>query len=228
MRADTLTGMDAAVVVALIALIGTVGNAGLSYMLNVRSENRRERQKADAVWSRYRKSLTVAATDLADRIYNVLHHHLFEAYAESGQKNEVVLSTLFRFAQYFGWSEVLRQSLLSPDPRHADEARRLEEAQARVGRAFASDRYGAGAFMLWREAQRAIGEQMITRKSDTLDTIGVAGFLTDFEKFKPWLRRMQQQLETEEPVARGSGEHQRLADVHDALRAFAGDEDLSG
>jgi hypothetical protein len=64
--------VDVAIVVAVIALAGAIGNVALTYVLNARSERRREQQRLDAEWDRYRTSLAFSAHELADRIENIL------------------------------------------------------------------------------------------------------------------------------------------------------------
>jgi hypothetical protein len=212
--------MDAAIVVAVIALIGAIGNVALTYFLNARSERRRALQRSDAAWARHCESIAFAADELSDRIDNILKRDLLDAYADTPHKDEVILSTLFRFSQYFGWSEILRRELRSLNPRYATAARRLEELQARVGVTFATDRYGAGPFMIWRESQRAVGELMIVNDREVIDTLGVADFLAEFEKFRPWLSRMERLMKAERPEEWSKSERERLDDVHTALDAL--------
>lgn len=102
--------MDAAIVVALIALVGAFANVGLTYALNSRSERRRALEKEDAAWARQVASLGFAAQELADRLYNILEGYLLDAYGrgdDSVRAEEAIQSTLFRICQYFGWSEVV-------------------------------------------------------------------------------------------------------------------------
>src|SRR3954453_19188438 len=91
---------------------------------------------------------------------------LLDAYAKGERREEAILSTLFRFAQFFGWSEILRRYMRDPDPRHIAAAEHLSQLQTRVGKTLNTDRYGAGGFMVWREAQRAVGELMILREGE--------------------------------------------------------------
>jgi hypothetical protein len=42
---------------------------------------------------------------------------------------EAIESTLFRFAQYFGWLEVVRRYARNPDPRHVEDTQRIGRAQ---------------------------------------------------------------------------------------------------
>jgi hypothetical protein len=214
--------MDAAIVVAFIALAGAIGNVALTYFLNARSERRRARQRADAVWDRYRTSLAFSAEELADRIDNILENAFLDAYGDrTSYRDEAVVSTLFRFCQYFGWSEILRRLMRTPDARHATEVKTLAEFQGVVGRAFATDRFGTDAFMIWREAQRAVGELMVTHDGEITDTVGVAGFLSDYEKFRPWLHRMEYVMTSAERRRGLEQARARLEAVRAALRVLA-------
>jgi hypothetical protein len=210
--------MNAAVVVALIALVGTVANIGLTYALTIRSESRRARLKTDADWDRMLSSLELAAHELRQRLGSILSGDFLEEYGPgSPRKDEAVLSTLFRFAQYFGWSEIARRKLRGADI-HGPEARELRDLQSTVGRIFATDRdYGSGPFMVWREAQRAVGELMIIHDGDIIDTLGVAGFLDKVEAVRPWLGRMEDAITAKPPSGWGEADHHRLHDVSEAL-----------
>jgi hypothetical protein len=212
--------VDAAVVVALIALVGTVGNVGLTAIMNSRSEARRESAKSDATWARYRNSLGFAAEDLSNRLGNILGGYVLEAYPGGPQQEELVQSTLFRFAQYFGWSELLRRYMRLPAPRHAAEAEQLDTLQRQVAEIFSTDRDSAGGFMLWREAQRAVGELMVTHDDGVVDVSGVAGFVASMETLHPWLFRLEGLLRTD-PSKWPEGERERLGEAQTALNQLA-------
>lgn len=209
--------MDVAIAVALIALLGTVGNVALTYSLKARADRRR----VDAVWDRYRASLGFSAEELADRIDNVLNRGFLDVYGDHSQyRDEAVASTMYRFCQYFGWSEILRRVMRAPNPRHAAEGKRLSELQGIVGRNFGTDSFGVDAFMIWREAQRAIGELMVAQTGDITDIIGVADFVAQFDKFKPWLHRVEDVMKIPDQRDRRQGLEQsrsRLEAVHAAL-----------
>jgi hypothetical protein len=212
---QTSAPVDAAIIVALIALLGTVGNASLTYVL----QRRRELEKSDAIWARYRASLASAAEDLSNRIENILRGDFLDFYVGRPYENEAIHSTLFLFAQYFGWSEVLRRYMRSPDRRHARDDRKLEDLRRRVAHTFSTERYGSG-FMIWREAQRAVGELMITRDGDVIDTVGVAEFVVAIERVRPWMSRMEQ-LITTSPSNWGPGERERLEHLQAVLGQVA-------
>lgn len=220
MRDDQVAHVDAAVVVALIALVGTVGNVGLTAILNARSQARRESAKADATWARYRNSLCFAAQDLSNRLGNIVDGYVLEAYQDGLHQDELIQTTLFRFAQYFGWSELLRRYMRLPDARHAREAEQLDALRQQVAEIFSTDSHGGGGFMLWREAQRAIGELMVTHDDGVVDVSGVAGFSTSRESLHPWMFRVEGMLRTD-PAQWPEGERERLAEAQAALDHLA-------
>ena len=69
-------------------------------------------------------------------------------------------------------------------------------------------------------AQRAVGEVMITRERDVIDIMGVAGFVSKIERFRPWLSRMEELIRTK-PSDWDPGERQRLQDARAALGEVA-------
>jgi hypothetical protein len=209
--------MDAAIIVALLALAGTIANVGLTYSLKARSERRRAQDRSDARWRRYQASLAFAAEDLSSRVGNILGGKFLDVYGRGAYEQEAIQTTLFRFAQYFGWSEIVRRYTRDPDPRHAQRALRIQELQERVAQMFSSDDHSHGGFMIWREAQRAVGELMITRDEDIIDTMGAAEFVTAIYRFRPWMSRMEKTIRTEPPSKWDQGERKRLEDVGAAL-----------
>ncbi len=80
---------------------------------------------AQATWDSHRYAFAYAADRLRDRLDNILSNRLFEAYASSeSYVNEVILSTLYRFGDYFGWSEIIRRELRAPNPEIERHTRR--------------------------------------------------------------------------------------------------------
>jgi hypothetical protein len=209
--------MDAAIIVALIALAGTVANLGLTHSLNARSERRRQQERSDARWRRYQASLAFVAEDLSSRINNILGGDFLDAYGRGAYAEEAIQTTLFRFAQYFGWSEIVRRYTRDPDPRHVLRAQKIQELQGGVAETFSTDSYGRGGFMIWREAQHAVGELMITRDEDIVDTMGAAEFVARAYRFRPWMSRMEDIISQKPPSAWDHGERERLTDVAAAL-----------
>lgn len=126
-------------------------------------------------------------------------------------------TTLFRLAQYFGWSEILRrdiQFLAFPE----DEAtRRVAELQSQITACFLSHSYGT-AMMIWRDEQRAIGERMIVEEHNRVLCMGYASFRERCEEvFGAWARRMPADLEDETAQTRLREVQHRLCELVETL-----------
>jgi hypothetical protein len=136
------------------------------------------RLDAEAALSRYRDPLARAAEDLRSRLWNVRRGEFLQTYgvADDAAGREARLSTLFRIAQYFAWSEILRrevQYLSFPDAEHT---RSVMHAQEAIAEAFRTDKLD-GPLMLWTERQRAIGEGMIVDDHGRSRSMGYGQFL---------------------------------------------------
>ncbi|MDP8909325.1 MAG: hypothetical protein M3N47_09480, partial [Chloroflexota bacterium] len=68
--------------------------------------------QAEEVLTRYREPLAAAAFDLQSRLYNILELNFFDKFGGSHPRaEEAIRTTLFRLAQYFGWTEILRRDI---------------------------------------------------------------------------------------------------------------------
>jgi hypothetical protein len=114
-----------------------------------------------------RRAFTAAykARILQARICNIvqddfLGRHLASADPEEQQYARA--STLYRVGEYFGWTEILRRGLQFLDLGDDRRTRELAGLLAQVSRTFSdTGRYPAGAFRLFRDEQRALGEVML-------------------------------------------------------------------
>ena len=136
------------------------------------------RMDAEAALARYRDPLARAAEDLRSRLWNVRRGQFLQTYGVGGDAGarEARLSTLFRIAQYFAWSEILRrevQYLSFPD---AEQTRSVMQAQDAIADAFRTDKLD-GPLMLWTERQRAIGERMIVDDDGVSRSMGYGRFI---------------------------------------------------
>lgn len=112
-RPDYAPVVDSGVVLALIASLTSLGVAVVSVWMQQRgtreAREHARRSEAKVVLDRYRGPLLAAAWELGDRIDNIRHDRFLDYLDEdSGLAIQAELTTLFRFAQYFGWREVLR------------------------------------------------------------------------------------------------------------------------
>lgn len=169
-------------------------------LLKIEREERAERERrqldAEAVLSRYREPLLAAAYDLQSRLYNILHNRFLEIYGaeDSERREEAVTSTVFRFAQYFGWTEILRQDIHSWRFTEDEDTRAVGELLQEVQSLFRTDAHWS-TFMLWSDEQRAIGELMIAQDGSAKTCFGYARFIEIYEGgLARWLDRLKQAL----------------------------------
>lgn len=160
---------------------------------------RREQSHSDAkvVLDRYRGALLDAAWQLGDRLDNIRHRNFF-AYlsAGSGREQDVKLSTLFRFAYYFGWREFVRAQVQLMRFGKEEDTRTAAGLLDDVTWVLASDALDKGWAMLWGDEQRGIGELMTEQPAGTSPVVhGHAAFYRDYDKvFAPWMERFAADL----------------------------------
>jgi hypothetical protein len=194
--------MDVAIVVAIIALAGTIANTGLTLFGQRWLGDRQQRHEAEAILARYRDPLASAAYDLQSRLYNILQMNFLGVYYKdnrNGKRDLAAESTLYVVGQYFAWSEILRRELQFLDFRNRTQTRDVARLQEQIATLFSSDEAGLGPeFMLWRSQQRAIGERMISVEDSAPSCIGVATFSEQLrtESFQQWFGPLEQDLAT--------------------------------
>jgi hypothetical protein len=108
-------------------------------------------------------------------MFNILRMDFFDKWGGNEHSEDAVTSTLFRLAQYFGWTEILRrkiQYLSFPEDADTREVARL---QADIAHCFLTDSYGL-SLMIWSDEQRAIGELMIVEEHGDVLCMGYAKF----------------------------------------------------
>jgi hypothetical protein len=174
----------------------------------------RERQlQAETILARYRDPLITATFELQDRIQNLLRttHNSILVYLPTPRRGELAIhSTLFRFAQYFGWTEIVRREIQFLEFGATSATRSVQDALGNVGWAFATDKLGRD-FMIWREEQRAIGERMLSGDAQPLTCIGFASFTDRYtDEFERWLRPVASSL-------RAPFDRRRLVKLHNLL-----------
>jgi hypothetical protein len=156
-------------------------NADLDAEVNRRSALFERELRAEAVLMQYREPLAAAAFDLQSRLYNILELDFFEKFGAGHARRELAeTTTLFRMAQFFGWTEILRreiQFLSFPDD---SETTRVIELQGKIASAFLTSNQGE-VLMVWGDEQRAIGERMIVEEHDKILCMGYARFRDEYE-----------------------------------------------
>jgi hypothetical protein len=142
--------------------------------------------RAEAVLTQYREPLAAAAFDLQSRLYNILRLDFLEKFGADAARLELAeTTTLFRIAQYFGWTEILRRDIQFLSFPEEDDTRRVTELQGAIARGFLSSSHDP-AVMIWSDEQRAIGERMIVEEHGKVLCMGYARFCDEYQtRFAP-------------------------------------------
>jgi len=149
---------------------------------------------AEDVLARYREPLAAAAFDLQSRLYNILRMDFFGKYGGTPRAADALTTTLFRIAQYFGWTELLRRDIQFLSFPEAEATRHVARLQADISKCFLTHTYGL-AMMIWSDEQRAIGERMIVEEHGKILCMGYARFRESCEAiFTPWHERLRAEL----------------------------------
>lgn len=209
--------MDTGVVVALIAAFGSL-LAVLGKAIWDGQEKRRQQQLAERTeLRRYRALMFGAADDLGNRIDNIRNRNFFYYLQEADRRNIALRSTLYRFGQYFTWTEIYREYLrLNPKK----DTQEISDLLGWITATFATDtldvKSSGPLLMLWREEQSAIADSM--RQTGTMPgCIGFDAFMDDYDaRYSKWFKRFESDLESIYTRS-GSTDSERLARVQALL-----------
>jgi hypothetical protein len=185
--------MITALAIALIALLGSVGSALLTVFGAPMFQARREERKA---LETYREPLLAAAYELQARLHNILTNEFMENYVlenSVGKEQAALDSTLYVFAQFFGWSEIIRREVQFLRFANDAQTREISGLLLRVGETFLTEDYGPQC-MIWRVEQRGLGEQMIFPAGARATCIGYASFIEKRATMSRWLDPLEQDL----------------------------------
>lgn len=179
-----------------LAVSGIAAAAALAsavYARRAQRESKEEERRSEAkqILDRYRAPLIDAAWQLGNRIDNIRHRQFLYYLGEgSGREQDAKLTTLFRFAQYFGWREFIRREVQLMRFENEDDTRLVSGFLNDVASICTSDKLQDGGWaMLWVEEQRGIGELMAD-PSRSRGVRGHASFRRDYEEvFAPWMER---------------------------------------
>ena len=192
--------MEPALIGALGGILGTL----VTVFLALRQTREARRQKlldrqlnAEDLLTRYREPLAAAAFDLQSRCWNIVKNDFFGKFNREHERfPEAQMTTLFRFAQYFGWAEILRreiQFLSFPEEQDTkDVAKLLGAVAARLALSEPDE-----TLMIWVDEQRAIGERMIVEQPAGLRSMGYAAFCDAYDDcFRGLFKRVIDDLDT--------------------------------
>lgn len=213
--------MNAAIIVAVIALIGAMLGAGFSLYGQLHMARKEAEREAATVLAKYREPLILAAYDLQSRLFNILRQDFLGKYYvqdREGSRQYTVDHTAYLVGQYFAWTEILRREVQFLEFEEEASTRRVSELLYEVRDAFASDRAELGApFMIWRGVQNAIGERMVTVEDGQRLCIGYATFVerSADKQFMRWFEGLVRDIDViaGEPNLRLRELQHRLVDL---------------
>jgi len=151
--------------------------------------------EASRVIARYRDPLLRSAYDLQSRIYNAYRPGGFRG----GRDPEYFrLNTLFLFAEFLAWLEIIRRDIQFLDLGAVEETKMLSRALQQVQDQIAATRGSHDELYLYRGQQRAIGELMMvpvegqTVGGPRYECMGYAAFVAaqNASAFAHWFTRL--------------------------------------
>lgn len=183
---------------------------------------------AEELATRFREPLLNAVFNLETRIYNMVELDFFGRFlgadSTDSEKEYVVFNTMYVFAQYFCWIEILRRESQFVDPRSEQKNRAALAGIETVLLAFADsigiqDKY----FRLFRGEQQALGEVMLVPVespkpgSPRWECLRYAAFVHALEdrQMARWFRSLREDIE--EVAKNPAHHHERLRLIHQRL-----------
>ncbi|MCC5479054.1 hypothetical protein [Streptomyces barringtoniae] len=154
------------------------------------------------VMGRVRDPLLWAAFELQSRIYNIARSEsgFLTFYYKEGTPRErkyALRNTLYVFAQYFGWVEILRQRIQFLDLGEQEYNRKVMELLHEVSGHFSSDTNRGNGFRLFRGEQRALGELVIWADGEKQGCIGYVDFCRRLDAdrdFADWFTSLEESI----------------------------------
>lgn len=186
--------MNTAIVLALIALAGSVISTIVTVFGAPVLQARHDAKKA---LDNYREPLLAASYELQARLYNILQLKFVEKYISddtAGKRSAAIESTLYVFAQFFCWREIIRRDVQYLRFSRDRQTREIGALLQDIGETFLSEKYGS-QFMIWRVEQRGLGERMIVSADSKMTCLGYASFIERRPTMQEWLHPLEHDLE---------------------------------
>lgn len=160
-----LTSASVAILAAYLSARAARTTARIQYDLEREKSRASKEELVEELMSRYREPLVRSAIDLQSRIFNIVKQDFLLRYATKGTDTEreyAVMNTLYVFAEYLGWVEVLRADVQFMDLGDVGRNQQLTLKLEGIADAFAVDdrTIRDPTFRIFRGEQRALGEIM--------------------------------------------------------------------
>jgi hypothetical protein len=174
-----------AIIVAAVALAGTIITAGFSAWFAYWSDKHKRQRELRVFFAKYQDAILLASQDLQSRLYNIADYKITEFYSYDGRfKDNLLIYTAFVVGQYLSWVYIIRQRAQFLQYETGQTNKRITSAIDAVSDEWLSDLHGE-CFMLWRGDQMAIGEMMTVRDGDQLSPMGYGTFFTKWAECDP-------------------------------------------
>jgi len=189
-----------------LALVGAVASGMFSARVNKQAHDldkqariETEMAQAERILEQYRDPLLDAAQTLQSRLYNIVEQDYFGRYLRCGDADEEHYArdyTLYAFAEYLCWAEIVRRELRFLDLGDLPRTRALLGHLAQVQLTIQTDRVPS-PFQIFRGRQRAIAElTMVPTGASTGPKTECMGYATfsrrrrGDEEFGSWFTRL--------------------------------------
>jgi hypothetical protein len=211
----------------LSVIVGGIFGAAIKYLFEVRlPQSMKRKQRIEEKVRKYSYPLLQAASDIELRIQNILNEGVKEGWLKSSVIDDLnrgegflkdpckgigyfFLSTVYVFARYFAWIEILKREAGFLDFPRGEESMDFYDILHRVNNAFRSTdlwelnngkQEARDCTLLHRHTQSAIGEIMITERNKILDCISFREFVDKYtdhnnDRFRFWLRNLMSYFE---------------------------------
>ena len=99
-----------AIIVAAVALAGTIITAGFSAWFAYWSDKHKRQRELRVFFAKYQDAILLASQDLQSRLYNIADYKITEFYSHDGRfKDNLLIYTAFVVGQYLSWVYIIRQ-----------------------------------------------------------------------------------------------------------------------
>jgi hypothetical protein len=216
----------AAIVAGAVSLVVTFGKI----IWDGRRGQQKGRLAAREKLDRYREPLLVVVNDLGSRVNNIRNTEFLVYLGIKERERSALLGTLFRFAQFFGWTEILYGYFGRLRFERDESTKAIADVLAAIGRLLAVDRLDrtdpsdrtTTQLMIWREEQRAIGEVMRAGTDDAPRCMSFDSFAKEYDsRFAMWFGTFASQLD---PASTPSSD--RLAQLQGLLASLMRELDV--
>jgi hypothetical protein len=174
----------------------------LEQEFTVQRDEAARRLEREDVMSRYREPILRSAIDLQSRLYNIDQNRFLNTYFNTSdtERSYALRSTLYVFAEYLGWVEILRREVQFLDLGQLEANQRLARLLETIATTMLTNQHPT-SLRLFRGEQRAIGEIMLVARQGggptQYECLGFAAFTEKLEdeSFAKWFANLERDVE---------------------------------